>query len=96
MLPRENFDKNGAMWCNLSVPKYAITKLKINNFNKSTTTKVNYHIFSLGQSRCTCYTKINTFRIYKGVSGAIPPEAEEIFKNQTKWRLFLYFLFFAF
>ena len=32
MLPRENFDKNGAMWCNLSVPKYATTKLKINNF----------------------------------------------------------------
>ena len=31
MLPRENFDKNGAMWCILSVPKYAITKLKINN-----------------------------------------------------------------
>ena len=48
MLPQENFDKNGAMWCNLSVPKYAITKLKINNFkvNKSTTTKVNCHIFS--------------------------------------------------
>ena len=30
MLPRENFDKNGAMWCNLSVPKYAFTQLKIN------------------------------------------------------------------
>ena len=42
MLPRENFDKNGAIWCNLGVPKYAITKLKISNFkvNKSTTTKV--------------------------------------------------------
>ena len=71
MLPRENFDKNGAMWCNLSVPNYDITKLKINNFkvNKSTTTKVNCHIFSLGQSRCTCYTRINTFRIYKGGLG---------------------------
>ena len=23
----------------------------------------------------------------------IPPEAEEILKNQTKWRLFLYFVF---
>ena len=43
MLPRENFDKNGAIWCNLGVPKYAITKLKINNFKvkQSTTTKVN-------------------------------------------------------
>ena len=47
-LPRENFDKNGAIWCNLGVPKYAITKLKISNFkvNKSTTTKVNLpHFF---------------------------------------------------
>ena len=40
-------DKNGAIWCNLGIPKYAITKLKISNFkvNKSTTTKVNCHIF---------------------------------------------------
>ena len=46
MLPQENFDKNGAIRCNLDVPKYAITKLKISNFkvNKSTTTKVNCHI----------------------------------------------------
>ena len=28
--------------------------------------------------------------ITMGVWGAIPPEAEEILKNQTKWRLFLY------
>ena len=48
MLPRENFDKNGAIWCNLGVPMYAITKLKISNFkvDKSTTTKVNCHTFS--------------------------------------------------
>ena len=47
MLLRENFDKNGAIWCYLGVLKYAITKLKIRNFkvNKSTTTKVNCHIF---------------------------------------------------
>ena len=45
MLPREIFDKNGAIWCNLGVPKYAITKVKINHFkvNKSTRTKVNCH-----------------------------------------------------
>ena len=29
--------------------------------------------------------------VTRGAWGAIPPEAEEIFKNQTKWRLFLYF-----
>ena len=27
--PRENFDKNLAVWCNLGVPKYVITILKI-------------------------------------------------------------------
>ena len=32
--------------------------------------------------------------VTRGVWGAIPPEAEEIFKNQTKWRLFLYFFCF--
>ena len=95
MLPRENFDKNGAIWCNLGVPKYAITKLKINNFKvkQSTTTKVNCHIFP-EVNLDVGYTKSNTFRSYKGVWGAIPPEAEEIFKNQTKWRLFLYFFYF--
>ena len=42
----ENFDKNGAIWCNLDVPKYAITNLKNNNLkdNKSTT-KLNCYIF---------------------------------------------------
>ena len=42
------------------------------------------------------FYKINTFRIYKGGLGAILPEAEEILKNQAKWRLFLYlFLLFG-
>ena len=80
MLHRENLDKNGAIWCNLGVPKSAITKLKINNFNvsKSTTTKVNCHISLRDQSRCTCYTRINTFGIYKGVWGAIPQKQKKI------------------
>ena len=40
MHPLENFDKNGAIWCNLGVPKYVITILKSNNFKvtKSKTT----------------------------------------------------------
>ena len=44
---RARGDKNGAIQCNLGVPKYAITKLKINNFkvNKSTTTKDNCLFF---------------------------------------------------
>ena len=40
-----HFDKNDAILCNLGVPKYAITKVKINHFkvNKSITTKGNCH-----------------------------------------------------
>ena len=41
------------------------------------------------------YVKKIHLEVTRGVWGAIPPEAEDIFKNQTKWRLFLY-LFFAF
>ena len=33
-------------------------------------------------------TKINTFRTYKGVSVAIPPEAEESFKKSNKMEAF--------
>ena len=93
MLPRENFDKNGAIWCNLGILKYAVTKLKIINFkvNKSTATKVNCHNFSRGQSRCTCYTKKKYIEKLQGGSEELSPtEADEILKNQTKWRLFLY------
>ena len=32
MLPREIFDKNHTVWCNLGAPKYVITILKINTF----------------------------------------------------------------
>ena len=73
MLPREIFDKNGAIWCIFGVPKYVITILKINNFKvtKSTTTELNCHIFS-GQCRCARYTKMIRFRTSKGFWGASP------------------------
>ena len=47
MLPRENFDKNGAIWCDVGVPKYVITNRKTNNFKvtESTTTTHNRHMF---------------------------------------------------
>ena len=45
----------------------------------------------------TCFTKLNTFRIYKGGLGAIPPEAEEILKKSNKMEAFpLFFYFFCF
>ena len=64
MLPRDNFDKMSAIWCNLDVPKYVFTILKINNFKvtKSTTTELNCHIFLSDESRCACYTKMIRFR----------------------------------
>ena len=36
----------------------------------------------------------NIYNLQGGSGGASPPEAEEILKNQTKWRLFLYFFCF--
>ena len=51
MLPREKFDKNGAIWCNVVVPQFAITNRKTNNFKvtESTTTKHNRHMFHSDQ-----------------------------------------------
>ena len=34
MLPRENFDKNGAVWCNSGIQKYVMTILKMNTFQQ--------------------------------------------------------------
>ena len=61
--PEKN-DKNGAIWCILSVPKNVIMNLKINNFkdNKSTTTK------SICQKYLDVHfcTKVNIFTFNKG------------------------------
>ena len=59
-VPLENFDKNRAVWCNLGVPKYVITILKINTFKvtKSTTTELNCHIFLSDQRTCAWHTKM--------------------------------------
>ena len=96
MLPRENFDKNGEIWCNLGVPKYVITILKINNFKvtKSTTTEFNCHIFS--QLNVDVHAILNFLvKNLKGGSGWLSPQKQKnFFKNRTKWRLFLYFFCF--
>ena len=44
---RVKIDKNGAIWCILSVPKLVIINLKVNICfdNKSTTQIYMYHIF---------------------------------------------------
>ena len=92
MLPQKVFDKNGVIWCNVGVPKYVITNLKINNFkdNKSTT-KLNCHISLLDQSRCACKYVDLHLELTRGVWGlASPPEAEEIFKKSNKMEAFPY------
>ena len=95
MLPRENFDKNGAIWCNLGVPKYAITKLKINNFKlkQSTTTKL-IAIFTRDVNLDVRYTKRNTFRSYKGGLGLSPQKQKKFLKIKQNGGFS--FIFFAF
>ena len=60
---RPTLDKNGAIWGNLGVPKYGFTNLKISNckVTKSTTTKLNYHIF-LSDQRDVHAIKMIRFR----------------------------------
>ena len=55
-------DKNGAIWCIQSVPKYVIINLKINNFedNKSAT-QILCHIFAaISHPDRTLVQKTNT------------------------------------
>ena len=98
MLPREKFDKNGAIWSNLGILKYAITKLKINNFKvkQSTTTKVNCHFFPEVNVDVR-YTKRNTFRSYKGGgSGELSPQRQKNFLKIKQNGGFSFIFFFAF
>ena len=83
MLPRENFDKNGAIWCNLG-SKYVITILKINNFKvtKSTTTEFNCHNFSPTNLDVHAILNLLDLELKRGSGGGggggglSPPEAE--------------------
>ena len=66
MLPLKKFDKNGAIWCILSVSELVIIDLKTNTFgeNKSTT-QILCHIFSKINPDAHFGTKINTFTYYQ-------------------------------
>ena len=63
MVNRNKNDKNGAIWCNLGVPKYVIIKIKNHNFkrNKSNTTKLEC-IFSspINEDVHVCMKKIHS------------------------------------
>ena len=69
MPPGKN-DKNGAIWCILSVPKYVIMNLKINNFkdNKSTPKTIRIILSDINLD-VHFSTKVNIFTFYKGSGG---------------------------
>ena len=61
MLPLNFFDKIGAIWCILSVPKLVIIKLKINIFLDDKQPKFCAIFFSKINPDAHFGTKINTF-----------------------------------
>ena len=64
------FDKNGAVWCILSVPKLVIINLKINTlFMINQQPKICAIFFSKINPDAHFGTKINTFTFYKGDQG---------------------------
>ena len=65
MLRQENFDKNGAIWCILSVPKLFSINLKINIFIINQQPKFCAIFFSKINSDAHFGAKINTFTSYK-------------------------------
>ena len=84
LLMRKNEKKNGAIWCILSVPKYAIINLNINNFQdyKSATTNSIRHISPLSNLNVRVNKQLHFIR---GSGG----QRFKKKKNQIKWRLFL-------
>ena len=87
-------DKNGAIWCILSVSKYmfVIINLKINTWmnNKSRATKIISHISPPppNQSRWACYTKINIFTFYNLGLGKSPSSQRKFIKTSNKMEAF--------
>ena len=69
MLPRKNFDKNGAIWCILSVPKLVIINIKNNIFFYNQQPKFCAIFISKINPDAHFGTKINTFTFYKGGLG---------------------------
>ena len=67
MLPRKYFDKNGAIWCILSIPKCVIINLKINIFGIiNQQPKFCAIFFSKINPDAHFGTQINTFKFNKG------------------------------
>ena len=85
--PRKVFDKIGAIWCILSVPKIVIINLKINIFfiiNQQP--KFCATFFSKINPDAHFGTKINTFTFYKGDLGGNSPQKPKKFKKMEALR----------
>ena len=65
------FDKNGAVWCILSVPKLVIINLKISNFFFIINQQPKFRAIFFSKINPDAHfgTKINTFTFYKGDGG---------------------------
>ena len=88
----KTFDKNGAIWCILSAPKYVIINRKINHFkdNKSTMTK-NYSPHFSPQSiqiRMLVWKWIQLyFKRVSGVKQAHKPKSNKMEAFPLRWNL---------
>ena len=84
MLPRNSFDKIGAIWCILSVPKLVIINLNINIcliINQQP--KFCAIFFSTINPDGQFGTKINTFTFYKGDLGGNSPQKAKKCKEKN-------------
>ena len=81
MLPRENLIKTIPSWCNLGVPKYVITILKMNILRLLNQQQRNLIAIFFSQIHVDVHAirKRLDLELKSGVWGAIPSEAEEFF-----------------
>ena len=86
MLPRKIFDKIGAIWCILGVPKLVYQPKNQHFWIINQQPKFCAKFFSKINPDTHFGTKINTFTFYKGDlgRGAIAPGCQ---RNAKKWRL---------
>ena len=83
-------DKNGAIWCILSVPKYVIMNIKINTFkvNKLITTQFIHPRLSNINPELHISTIINLFILNNGVGGATGHRILRNLKKSNKMEAF--------
>ena len=89
MLPRKFFDKNGVIWCILSVTKLVIINLKINFFLYQQP-KFCAKYFSKINPDAHFDTQKNTFTLKEGRGGGGGNSPQKLKKCKKKWRLYVF------